>query len=129
VTVSRVIAGRLVPEIRRALARAIAESAEDLRQTARDLLDEPRAGAPSRPGEPPRRDSGRLRDGLFVRTSHDGLSAQVGTDLDYGFHLEFGTQAMSARPWLHPAIELAKPRIKRRIVQALRDTLAKGGRA
>lgn len=92
------------------------------------MLDEPRAGASSLPGEPPRRDSGRLRDSLFVRTSRDGLSAQIGTDLDYGFHLEFGTQTMPPRPWLHPAIEIAKPRIKRRIAAAVRDSLAKGAR-
>jgi len=129
VTSSRVRASRLIPQVRRALARAIAESAEELCQTARDLLDEPRSGAPSLPGEPPRRDSGRLRDSLFVRTSRDGLSARVRTELDYGFHLEFGTQNMPARPWLYPAIETAKPRLKRRIARVLHSAMTKGARA
>ncbi len=103
------------------LARAVAESAQDLRETARELVGKPGAGGASRPGEPPRLDSGRLRDSIFARVSADGLSAEVGTDLDYGAQLEFGTQRMAARPWLHPAFEASKDRIKARLRAAARD--------
>jgi hypothetical protein len=61
-----------------------------------------------------------LRDSLFVRLGHDGLSAEVGTDLAYGRDLEFGTRRLAARPWLRPAVEAAKPRIRARLRAALR---------
>ena len=110
----------LEPALRKALARAVAEGAADLRATARGLLDESGNGQASRPGEAPHRQSGRLRDSIFVRLGKDGLSAEVGTDLPYGRDLEFGTRRMAARPWLQPAVEAAKPRILARLRAALR---------
>ena len=122
------IARRLVADVERAAARAVRAGAKDLRDTARALLDEPGVGRPSAPGTPPHRQTGGLRDSVVVRTSADGLSAEVGTDLDHGAHLEFGTQDMPARPWLLPAFEIAKPRIRARIIRAVRDTLRRGAR-
>ena len=119
-------AGRRAPALREALARAVRDGAEDLSESARDLISEPRGAGPSEPGAPPRRDTGRLRDSLFLRTGADGLSAEVGTALDYGAHLEFGTQDMPARPWLHPAFEAAKGRIKARARAAVRRALRSG---
>ncbi len=116
----RLTGRRGVPKVlQESLTRAVAESAGELRDTARDLLD--RSGGDSRPGEAPRRDSGRLRDSLFVRAN--GLSAEVGTALGYGAHLEFGTQNMAARPWLQPAFEASKDRIKARLKTAVRAAL------
>ena len=113
-------------EVVGAAARAVRAGAEDLRDTARDVLDEPGGGRPSAPGEPPHRQTGQLRDSVFVRTSDDGLTAEVGTDLDHGAHLEFGTQDTPARPWLLPAFEIAKPRITKRIARALADVRNRG---
>jgi phage gpG-like protein len=110
------------------LARAVAESAAGLREAARELLGKPGTDGPSRPGEAPRMDSGRLRDSIFARVGADGFSAEVGTDLDYGAQLEFGTQRMAPRPWLHPAFEASKSRIKARLRKAARDAL-RGGRS
>ncbi len=107
------------------LARAVIESAEDLRDTARELVGE--TGGASRPGEPPRVDTGRLRDSIFARARAGGLSAEVGTDLDYGAQLEFGTQRMAARPWLHPAFAASKARIRARLMKAARAALRGGG--
>ena len=105
------------------LARAVAESAEELRAAARELIGEPGADRASKPGEAPHVDSGRLRDSIFVRVGDGGLSAEVGTDLEYGAHLEFGTHRMAARPWLHPAFEANKRRIKARLRAAAREAL------
>ena len=119
--------GRLSMEQRRALTDAIKESAEALRDELKADLGV-RAGRPSAPGEPPAMDSGRLRDSVFAETDADGLSARVGSDLDYAAHLEFGTTRMAARPWLLPAFERMKPRIVARLAAAARAGLRKGAR-
>ena len=106
------------------LTRAVADSAAQLRETARDLLGKPGTDRPSRPGEPPRVDSGQLRDSIFARAQ--GFTAEVGTDLAYGRHLEFGTARVAARPWLHPAFEASKARIKARLAKAARRALRGG---
>jgi HK97 gp10 family phage protein len=72
---------------------------------------------PSSPGEPPRKQTGRLqgsitwelsRRGLFGR----GLMARVGTNVDYGRYLELGTRRMRPRPWLKRSLDAVKPQIK-----------------
>jgi hypothetical protein len=35
---------------------------------------------------------------------HNYNSGEVGTDLKYGFWLEYGTRQMEARPWLRPSL-------------------------
>lgn len=66
---------------------------------------------------------------VTVRLDADGLGGSVGTDLAYGRYLEFGTRRMTARPWLQPAFESAKPRIRRRLADAVKkaNRLAAGG--
>jgi len=118
--------GRLAPVLRRELARAVVLGAQEVRDEARDLLSQSGANGPSAPGEPPRRDTGRLRDSIFARLLGDGLTAQVGTGLDYGGHLEFGTRRISARPWLQPVFTRMKPRLKARIARAARTALGSG---
>jgi HK97 gp10 family phage protein len=119
---------RLADQVELAVQAAVAEGADDLRREARALLNVPGAGAPSSPGEPPRRQTGELRDSLRVEIAPDRLSATVGTDLDYGAHLEFGTQDMAPRPWLQPAAQNAAPRIKARIEDAVREALRQAAR-
>ena len=114
---------RVADQVELAVQSAVAEGADDLRREARALLNLPGAGAPSGPGEPPRRQSAQLRDSLRVEIAPDRLSAAVGTDLDYGAHLEFGTQDTAPRPWLQPAAQTAAPRIKARIEDAVCQAL------
>jgi phage gpG-like protein len=57
----------------------------------------------SAPGQAPATDTGALASSV---ARVDGkLTAAVGTGLEYGKHLEFGTTRMEARPWLIPALE------------------------
>ena len=98
---------------------AVSESLEEVRGEARQALED---------GPVPKSQTGRLADSLFVRVDPDGLGGEVGTDLDYGRHLEFGTRAMPAHPWLQPAFERLKPRIRERIAEAVRRA-ARGGDA
>ncbi len=112
---------RLLAETRRlAVAAAVAEGAEALRDEVRLSLSQ---AGPSGPGEAPARRSGRLAASVTAETATDGLSAEVGSDLDYGRHLEFGTRRLAARPWLLPAFHRMAPGIARRLLAAGRGEL------
>ena len=112
---------RLADQVEWAVQAAVEEGAHDLRREARDLLSLAGRGAPSAPGEPPRRQTGALRDSVSVELAPDRLSATVGTNLDVGAQLEFGTRDMAPRPWLAPAADNARPKIRARIEEALRE--------
>jgi phage gpG-like protein len=58
----------------------------------------------SAPGQFPQVDTGVLIGSLFFRAaSTTNLTASFGTNIDYGYFLEFGTSRMAARPWLRPS--------------------------
>lgn len=52
-----------------------------------------RATTPATPGAPPRKLSGRLRSSITHEMSNDGLTARVGTNVEYAQHLEEGGHA------------------------------------
>mgnify|MGYP001311453115 CR=1 FL=1 len=64
-------------------------------------------------GEPPATDTGFLVSNIFVSVDADGLGASVESRADYSSFLEFGTSKMAARPFMQPALEENKPKIKR----------------
>ncbi|MEE9209070.1 MAG: HK97 gp10 family phage protein [Kiloniellales bacterium] len=119
---------RLADQVAWAVQAAVEEGAQDLRREARDILSIAGRGEASAPGEPPRRQTGALRDSLTVALAPDRLSARVGTDLDSGADLEFGTQAMAPRPWLAPAAENVAPKIQARIEAAVREAIRRAAR-
>ncbi len=82
----------------------------------------------SAPGEAPALDLGGLVDSIFDEISENGLAAEVGTDLDYGTYLEFGTRKMAARPWLQPAFERNKEKIKARVRNAIKKATQRARR-
>jgi len=82
----------------------------------------------SAPGEPPKTDTGRLVSNIFAILDANQLGAEIGTDIRYGRHLEFGTRKMQPRPWLHPAFERMKPRIAKRFAKFFKDANRKSGR-
>lgn len=53
---------------------------------------------PSKPGEPPHVQTGRLRASVAYEV--EGKVARIGTNVIYGRHLELGTSKMAPRPWL-----------------------------
>lgn len=72
---------------------------------------------PSVPGSAPAVDFGTLRQSIThsVDQEESGAVGRVGsviTDPPYGQFLEYGTSKMASRPWLRPAIEKCKPKIK-----------------
>ena len=59
---------------------------------------------PSAPGDPPRKQTGRLLGSVAWEVDPETLTGRVGTNLDYGRWLELGTRKMAARPWLRRAL-------------------------
>ena len=71
----------------------------------------------SAPGEAPapRLGAAGLRGSIRVqpRIEPGRIYARVGTELEYAIYLEYGTENMEPRPSLKPALDRAKPAIKR----------------
>lgn len=64
---------------------------------------------PSRPGEPPHKQRGRLLASIAWEV--EGLVGRVGSNLSYARHLELGTRRLAARPWLRRALAEKTPEI------------------
>lgn len=61
--------------------------------------------ARSRPGEPPRKQTGRLWASVTYEVDETALEARVGTNVPYGKYLELGTKrGIAPRPWLRRAL-------------------------
>ena len=59
----------------------------------------------SQPGEPPRKQTGRLRASVTIDVDAEKLEARVGTNVKYGRYLEMGTRkGILPRPWLRRAL-------------------------
>lgn len=54
----------------------------------------------SEPDEAPGKDTGALQRSVYMRIENSGRTARIGTDLDYGKILEYGSRHMRRRPWL-----------------------------
>jgi hypothetical protein len=63
-----------------------------------------RTGAASEPGDPPKRDIGRLAQSVIWTHNASAMTVVIGTAVNYGFWLETGTTKMEARPWLVPML-------------------------
>ena len=117
--------GRLARKLRSLSAQRRRTVAAAVRSDARLLRDEVRAdlsrSGVSLPGRPPAPRSGRLAESVDTDIAADGLSATVGSDLDYGRYLEFGTRRMPARSWLLPAFQRLAPDLAKRILAAARS--------
>lgn len=91
---------------------AMAES-----KSGREYKRKGRPHIASAPGEAPAIDTSTLANSINVEV--DGLTATVGTNVEYAMHLEFGTTRMEPRPFFGPAFEKAKPEFE----QGLKDLL------
>lgn len=67
-------------------------------------------------GAYPATDTGRLASSVrVVMPTAASMSGEVGTAVNYGAWLEFGTSRMAARPWLLPSFERAKIGIEKEL--------------
>jgi HK97 gp10 family phage protein len=67
----------------------------------------------SKPGEPPRVQTGTLRRSITHEIHPILPIGRVGTNVKYGKFLEFGTRRMAPRPWLRLALAKSRDKIKR----------------
>ena len=77
----------------------------------------------SAPGQAPAVDTGTLVRSIQSLKSIYGDGWLVGTSIEYGKHLEFGTKNMSARPWLIPALEKHRKAVYTSIQKAIKASL------
>lgn len=100
--------------VRSKAARALSRAAITIRKRAAELLSVPGTGREkgkqigpvvrSKPGEPPHKQTGRLRASVAYEVDDASLTARVGTNVEYGKHLELGTKrGLKPRPWLRRA--------------------------
>jgi len=56
----------------------------------------------SKEGEPPKKRTGNLQDGIQIKDNPAQLTIEVGLveNADYGVFLEFGTKRLGPRPWM-----------------------------
>ena len=71
-------------------------------------------------GQPPATDTGYLVSNIYANMDTDGLGVSIESRAEYSGFLEFGTKDMQARPFLQPALEENKPKIKRLAKQMVR---------
>jgi len=104
------------------LVRVLTRAAITVRRRAAELLSVSGTGrvkgkqtgpvVRSQPGEPPRKQTGRLRASVTHEVDAATLTARVGTNVEYGKHLELGTKrGLAPRPWLRRALLEVKGRV------------------
>lgn len=82
---------------------------------------------PSKPGEPPNRDTGTLQNHLIL-TQKSPLEAEVRSFIEYASDLEYGTSKMAARPYMRPARASEEPKIQRLFAQEINKLNKRSGR-
>ena len=73
-------------------------------------------------GEPPASDTGLLASNISLDIDPDGLGASVDSRADYSSFLEFGTSKMAARPFMQPALEVNRKKIKANMAEELKKS-------
>ena len=121
---------RVVDNPKEELGRLVLRSAALVTETAQDSINSgaktgrayPRGRKvhiASAEGEAPAKDTGNLSSGITFKVTEqkDSIVGTVMTNTfglsDYGVHLEFGTVNMRPRPFMQPALEKNRPKIKR----------------
>lgn len=74
---------------------------------------------PSKPGQPPKYDTGHLADSIETRETGE-LSCEVSANAQYAAALEVGTSKMAARPFMAPAAAKVRPKAERLVAEAVR---------
>ena len=97
----------------------ISMAGQNVRNTAVKSIQSSSAGGrtygnhtASAEGQPPNTDTGFLASNIFAIYDMDKLGCDIESRADYSEYLEFGTSKMRARPFMQPALEENRPKIK-----------------
>lgn len=105
------LVGRAANLVRNTAVTSIAQGAKS--GVVYEKYNPRRTHRASAAGEPPASDTGYLVNNIAVDVDNDGLGASVESRAEYSSYLEFGTENLAARPFMQPALEENKPKIKR----------------
>ena len=134
---------KLSVNLQQAAEEAVYETAQAVRSAAIKSIQKVSAGdvvtrqgqggrqyqhVASKPGDAPNTDTGALVRSIQVQPVAPSETIFVGTSLEYGKHLEFGTRGMEARPWLMPAAEAHKGDFRNNLVKAIDRQIDKAQR-
>ena len=115
---------KVFKEIDKVERERIKDAVNEIRNVAIETLSGSRSGrqykvpgtqkiyTASSPGQPPAVATGRLRQSVSTEITEGGKVGAVGTNIDYGRMLEFGTKDIAARPWLRISFEKAGVAVK-----------------
>lgn len=137
VTAKRVSnADKVLSQRQRLLQQAIAVGGQMVMNEAKSSIQEHRSSGrtyekynprrthtSSAAGSPPNSDTGYLANNIFLVIDGDGLGADVESRAEYSEWLEFGTSKMEPRPFLQPALEVNRPKIRQLISRAIKGGL------
>lgn len=120
--VKRVMAVLADPEARRGIEQALFVGASEIVTEAQLSINRGSVSGknhvPSRPGEPPNRDTGVL-SGNIEATQEGPLRAIASSNAPYSQELEFGTSKMAARPFMKPAAAKVRPLVQKLVADAV----------
>lgn len=74
-------------------------------------------------------DTTNLRDSIESRTQpqRNTILTEVGTNVEYAPHVEYGTRKMAAQPYLRPAVDEVSSKLERRIRMAVLEAAEEAG--
>ena len=82
----------------------------------------------SAPGEPPASDTGILVNNIKRKMDMDKLGGEIRSRAAYSKYLEYGTSKMMPRPYMFPALEKHRGKIKTRINRAVAAANRRGSK-
>ena len=90
----------------------------DMARAALLVANQAKKNVSKAPPAHPQVQTGRLRSSVTSKVDivRNEITGTVGTNVEYGEYLEFGTSRIPAYPWLFPAVEMKK----NEIVEALK---------
>ena len=108
---TKILVGRAGNLVRNTAVQSITEGGKS--GVTYELYNPRRTHTASAAGEPPASDTGYLVNNIYLDIDVDGLGASVESRAEYSSFLEFGTSKMAARPFMQPALEENRPKIRR----------------
>jgi hypothetical protein len=118
------------PMMIRTVTQAVFAAAHDLQTDAQLSITEGAVSGkfhvPSAPGEPPNADTHVLSNNIEA-ISTGPLKAETSSNAPYAAAQEFGTSHLPERPYMRPAAVRARPKMAKRIVDAVNAVIAQSG--